>query len=76
MILARDDFIEYVKSLKPTKIVGRKNKYYNLYCSFDIETTSTIIDGQKFAFVYAAVIAAHTRIGQGEGAVHHPQAAV
>ena len=27
-------------------------KYYNVACGFDIETTSTLLDGEKFAFMY------------------------
>ena len=31
----------------------KKLKYYNKACAFDIEVTSTIIDGKKAAFMYA-----------------------
>ena len=27
-------------------------KYYNIACGFDIETTSTYVNGEKFSFMY------------------------
>ena len=38
------------------KINYRKKQYYNIPCSFDIETTSTYINGQKVAFMWAWVL--------------------
>lgn len=35
------------------KINHRKKQYYNIPCGFDIETTSTYLNGQKVAFMYA-----------------------
>lgn len=35
------------------KIIYRKKQYYNIPCAFDIETTSTYINGEKIAFMYA-----------------------
>ena len=32
---------------------NKKIEYINIECAFDIETTSTLIDGEKFAFMYA-----------------------
>ena len=34
------------------KINYRKKQYYNIPCAFDIETTSTKINGEKVAFMY------------------------
>ena len=41
---------EYVSHAKTTKY--KKVTYYELVTSFDIESTSTIVDGQKVAFMY------------------------
>ena len=41
---------EYVSHAKMTKY--KKVTYYELVTSFDIESTSTIVDGQKVAFMY------------------------
>lgn len=38
------------------KITYRKKQYYNIPCSFDIETTSTYLDGEKVAFMYIWVL--------------------
>ena len=38
------------------KINYRKKQYYNIPCAFDIETTSTQINGHKCAFMYAWVL--------------------
>lgn len=38
------------------KINYRKKQYYNIPCSFDIETTSTYLNGQKVAFMYVWVL--------------------
>ena len=35
------------------KINYRKKQYYNIPCAFDIETTSTYLNGEKVAFMYA-----------------------
>lgn len=35
------------------KITFRKKQYYNIPCAFDIETTSTYLNGEKVAFMYA-----------------------
>lgn len=35
------------------KVTYRKKQYYNIPCCFDIESTSTYIDGEKVAFMYA-----------------------
>lgn len=35
------------------KIIFRKKQYFNIPCAFDIETTSTYINGEKRAFMYA-----------------------
>lgn len=35
------------------KIIFRKKQYFNIPCAFDIETTSTYLNGQKVAFMYA-----------------------
>lgn len=46
-------------NLDNLKTVGKYNhktkkvvKYYNVACGFDIETTSTYVNGEKFAFMY------------------------
>lgn len=38
------------------KINYRKKQYYNIPCSFDIETTSTYLNGQKVAFMWVWVL--------------------
>ena len=38
------------------KINFRKKQYYNIPCCFDIETTSTYLNGEKVAFMYAWVL--------------------
>lgn len=38
------------------KISYRKKQYYNIPCAFDIETTSTYLNGNKVAFMYAWVL--------------------
>lgn len=38
------------------KINYRKKQYYNIPCAFDIETTSTYVNGQKVAFMYIWVL--------------------
>ena len=38
------------------KINYRKKQYYNVPCSFDIETTSTYYNGDKVAFMYVWVL--------------------
>ena len=38
------------------KITHRKKQYYNIPCGFDIETTSTYINGEKVAFMYVWVL--------------------
>ena len=42
------DFNRDIKKVKN----NRKIIYYNVPCAFDIESTSTIIDGEKVAFMY------------------------
>ena len=42
-----DDYISHAKMTKYKKV-----RYYELVTSFDIESTSTIVDGQKVAFMY------------------------
>lgn len=48
--------IEYVLSKvidrRNDKITFRKKQYYNIPCAFDIETTSTYLNGEKVAFMY------------------------
>lgn len=34
------------------KIIYRKKQYFNIPCAFDIETTSTYLNGHKVAFMY------------------------
>lgn len=38
------------------KITYRKKQYFNIPCAFDIETTSTYLNGQKVAFMYVWVL--------------------
>ena len=38
------------------KISYRKKQYYNIPCAFDIETTSTYLNGEKVAFMYVWVL--------------------
>lgn len=37
-------------------VMYRKKQYYNIPCSFDIETTSTYLNGNKVAFMYIWVL--------------------
>lgn len=48
-----DNIIDTVVSRANDKITYRKKQYYNIPCSFDIETTSTYLNGEKVAFMYA-----------------------
>lgn len=38
------------------KIMHRKKQYFNIPCAFDIETTSTYLNGNKVAFMYIWVL--------------------
>ena len=38
------------------KITWRKKQYFNIPCCFDTETTSTYLNGEKVAFMYAWVL--------------------
>lgn len=38
------------------KITFRKKQYFNIPCAFDIETTSTYLNGEKVAFMYIWVL--------------------
>lgn len=38
------------------KITFRKKQYFNVPCAFDIETTSTYVNGEKRAFMYVWVL--------------------
>lgn len=44
--------LEYLQSVARETTNTKKGRYYELICSFDIETTSTIVNGEKFAFMY------------------------
>lgn len=50
------DVIKNVISRGRDKITYRKKQYYNIPCAFDIETTSTYLNGEKVAFMYAWVL--------------------
>ena len=56
----RPAYVEYVLQKVIDKehdlITYRKKRYYNIPCSFDIETTSTYLDGEKVAFMYIWVL--------------------
>lgn len=56
----RPAYVEYVIQKVIDKehdlITYRKKRYYNIPCSFDIETTSTYLDGEKVAFMYIWVL--------------------
>ena len=48
-------FIELVKKFMPTRNKKQGKVYYKVYdipCSFDIETTSMLVDGKKVSFMY------------------------
>ena len=49
-----DDFIKILPNYKTVTKTSNKEKikYVNIESSFDIETTSTILNGEKFAFMY------------------------
>ena len=51
-----DDVIKRVVNRATDKITWRKKQYFNIPCCFDIETTSTYLNGQKVAFMYAWVL--------------------
>lgn len=62
MVLSENFNIDDLKLNTVSKFDPRtKNiiKYYNIECSFDIETTSTIVNGEKFAFMYEWTFAMH-----------------
>lgn len=50
------DVLKRVINRATDKITWRKKQYFNIPCCFDIETTSTYLNGQKVAFMYAWVL--------------------
>ena len=46
------DGLEYEVCIKFSHRDKAKYQYINIPCAFDIETTSTYVNGQKFAFMY------------------------
>lgn len=50
------DVLKRVINRATDKITWRKKQYFNVPCCFDIETTSTYLNGQKVAFMYAWVL--------------------
>lgn len=51
-----DSVIDAVIDRRTDKINYRKKQYFNIPCSFDIETTSTYINGEKIAFMWIWVL--------------------
>lgn len=51
-----DDVLKQVIDRRNDKITYRKKQYYNIPCSFDIETTSTYLNGDKVAFMWIWVL--------------------
>lgn len=51
-----DDILNYAINKATDKITFRKKQYFNIPCCFDIETTSTYLNGEKVAFMYAWVL--------------------
>lgn len=53
-------YIEYVLQKvidkEHDRVTYRKKQYYNIPCSFDIETTSTYLNNEKVAFMYVWVL--------------------
>ena len=45
---------------------NKKKTYINLECAFDIETTSTYVNGEKVAFMYLWTMG----LGDGEQVIH------
>lgn len=61
------EMLEYIKTLEIPKITTTKKvTYLNIESGFDIETTSTVIDGEKVAFMYVWQIG----IGYGKDVFH------
>lgn len=48
---SRDEWLEEVKSI-PIELDGKRNKYINIPCAFDIETSSYLEYGEKKATMY------------------------
>ncbi len=46
------DGLEYEVAIKFSQRDKEKYQYINIPCAFDIETTSTYVNGEKFAFMY------------------------
>ena len=51
-----DDILNYAINKATDKITFRKKQYFNIPCCFDIETTSTYLNGEKVAFMYAWIL--------------------
>lgn len=51
-----DEVLTRVINRANDKITFRKKQYFNIPCCFDIETTSTYLNGQKVAFMYCWVL--------------------
>lgn len=47
-----EEFRKNLPIIKPISSTNSKKKYYNIPFAFDTETTSTYVNGEKFAFMY------------------------
>lgn len=54
-------YSEAVKSGFP--ITGTRNKYYDVPASFDIETSSFVHFGEKYATMYLSILSMYDQVG-------------